>query len=135
MSEHFVDTNICVYAFDNSEPLKKEKAKSVLKERPSISSHVVIQTYLTCFRKLKLPQQVCDGNTRFLCDITSIAPIDSSVFSLALTIKTRYQFSFLDSIVVASALQAGCTILYSEDLQHSQIIEGKLKIVNPFFIV
>lgn len=132
MNECFVDSNICVYAFDTTEPVKKEKAKLILKDRPFISSQVVIETYLTCSRKLKLPLKVCDENTNFLCDITSIAPIDATIFSLALTIKTRYQFSFLDSTIIASALHAGCTTLYSEDMQHNQLIEGKLRIVNPF---
>jgi len=44
----------------------------------------------------------------------------------------RYDFSFFDALVVATALEAECNILYSEDRQHGQIIEGKLVIINPF---
>jgi len=47
-------------------------------------------------------------------------------------IKLRHLFSIYDSLIVASALEAGCTTLYTEDLQHDQLIEGKLRIVNPF---
>jgi predicted nucleic acid-binding protein len=44
----------------------------------------------------------------------------------------RYDFQIFDSIVVASALEADCSILFSEDMQHSQIVDGRLQIMNPF---
>ena len=50
----------------------------------------------------------------------------------ATKIRLKYKISFWDSLVVASALQNNCTILYTEDLQHNKIIEDTLKIVNPF---
>ena len=50
---------------------------------------------------------------------------------LAHRLKNRYRFSYWDSLVIGSALDAGCTILYSEDLQHGQHIEDRLHIVNP----
>ncbi len=134
MSDFFLDANICVYAFDNGEPIKKEKAKSLLKGSPCISSQVIIETHLACSRKLKLPQLICEENTRFLCAICSLVPIDSSVFSRALTVKGKHQFSFLDSVIVGAALQANCTTLYSEDMHHGLMVEDKLKIVNPFLI-
>ncbi len=47
-------------------------------------------------------------------------------------IKKRYRFSYWDSLIIASALENNCSILYSEDMQHSQVIEDNLKIINPF---
>ena len=44
---------------------------------------------------------------------------------------TQHGFSFYDSLIVASALEAGCVRLYSEDMQHGQRVE-QLTIVNPF---
>ncbi len=44
----------------------------------------------------------------------------------------RYRFSYFDSLILASALTANCQILYSEDLQHGQVIDGRLTIINPF---
>lgn len=126
MSEIFLDTNICVYAFDSSAQDKREKAKSLLKKSPLVSSQVIIETYLACSRKLKLSQTICEENTRFLCDLCSLIQIDSAIFFSALHLKSKYQFS------VATALQADCAVLYSEDMQHNQFVEGKLKIINPF---
>ncbi len=135
MSNVFLDSNICVYWFDKSEPDKQDKALFLLSEKPFISSQVVIETYIACSRKLKLPAAICDENILVLCDSTTILPIDASIFSTALLLKNKYQFSFLDSTIIASALQAECTTLYSEDMQHGQCIEGKLNIINPFTIV
>jgi predicted nucleic acid-binding protein len=50
----------------------------------------------------------------------------------ALEVRERYSFSWYDSLIVAAALEAGCDILYSEDMQHRQVINGRLHIVNPF---
>ncbi len=47
-------------------------------------------------------------------------------------IREKYRYSYYDSLVISAALYANCTVLYSEDMQHGQIIENKLKIVNPF---
>lgn len=50
----------------------------------------------------------------------------------ALRLKNKYNFQYYDALIVATALENGCTILYSEDMQHNQTIENTLTIVNPF---
>lgn len=50
----------------------------------------------------------------------------------ALKIKEKYKLQYYDSLILATALENGCTLLYSEDMQHEQIIENQIKIVNPF---
>ena len=50
----------------------------------------------------------------------------------AIEIKKKYGYSYYDSVIIASALQNNCTILYTEDMQHKQIIENTLEIINPF---
>ena len=47
-------------------------------------------------------------------------------------ISIRYNFYYWDSLIVASALENNCSILYTEDMQDGQVIEESLKIVNPF---
>ena len=94
MSDLFLDANICIYAFDKAEPVKQATAKALLSQHPCISSQVVIETFLACSRKLKIPQSTCEDNTRFLCDITSITPIDSSVFIIASNLKIGFSFLF-----------------------------------------
>jgi len=60
-------------------------------------------------------------------EIITLATVDK-----ALDVRERYGFSWYDSLIVAAALVAGCQRLYSVDLQHNQLIEGQLRIVNPF---
>ncbi|MDR0516418.1 MAG: hypothetical protein LBH25_05165 [Fibromonadaceae bacterium] len=48
------------------------------------------------------------------------------------TLKKKYHYSWWDSLVLASALENGCQTFYSEDMQHKQIIESSIKIINPF---
>ena len=53
----------------------------------------------------------------------------------ALDLQAETLYSFYDSLVIAAALQAGAAVLYTEDLQHNQLIAGTLRIVNPFLTV
>jgi predicted nucleic acid-binding protein len=63
----------------------------------------------------------------------NVHPISSFTLEFALThIMPKYKYSFYDSLIIASAIESNCKILYSEDLQHSQKIEGSLIITNPF---
>ena len=62
---------------------------------------------------------------------TRMQTLDGSVVQRALAIRNRYGFSYWDCQIVAAALEAGCTELYTEDMQTGQIIEGVLKFVNP----
>jgi predicted nucleic acid-binding protein len=54
------------------------------------------------------------------------------VIQKALKLNSKYGYSYYDCLILASALLNDCEYLYSEDMQHNQLIEGKLKIVNPF---
>ena len=63
------------------------------------------------------------------CQIQSVS---LSTIKLAYHLIQRYDFQLFDSIIVASALEAECDILYSEDLHHGLIVEDKLTILNPF---
>lgn len=63
---------------------------------------------------------------------TAVIPLELRTYLDASDIRKRYNFSCWDSLIVASALQAGCTTLYTEDLNHAMIVDKKLHIVNPF---
>jgi predicted nucleic acid-binding protein len=49
-------------------------------------------------------------------------------------LRSQQAFSYWDSLIVSAALEAGCTLLYSEDMQHGQLVEGQLRIINPFAV-
>jgi len=60
-----------------------------------------------------------------------IALIDIETITEALKIKSKYGFSYYDCMIISAALQIGCTILFTEDMQHEQLIESTLTIINP----
>jgi len=67
-----------------------------------------------------------------IVDNTNVSSQDIGTLKKGWSIKNSYQFSLWDSLIVASALENKCTILYTEDMQHQQIIENTLTIINPF---
>lgn len=131
--KHFLDTNILVYCYTSTEPEKREKAQRAAKLPNTIISTQVLQEFSnTLRRKFQIPwDKISDGLHEIQKDFEVYVNIESTIFR-ACKIAEKYGFSFYDSLIVAAALESGCTTLFSEDLQHEQIIEGKLKILNPF---
>ena len=130
----FLDSNIVIYAYCNNSADKQQKAKELfVNENITISTQVLQETANTLYRKFKADfhtirslLEECVRNAYTFHVNTS-----ETVFQ-ACEIAERYQYSFYDSLIIASALEVECEILYSEDMQHNQFIEGKLKIINPF---
>jgi len=82
--------------------------------------------------KIQASERQCITSCKSLMEACEVHAITNQVLNKALTIMERYGYSIFDSMIIASALDAGCLILYSEDMQHEQRIESKLSIINPF---
>jgi len=65
-------------------------------------------------------------------DCADVVALDEATINQAAIVAIRYQLSHWDALIVASALISGCETLYSEDLQHLQVIDDRLTIINPF---
>jgi predicted nucleic acid-binding protein len=132
MSKIAIDTNILVFLFDEYFIDKREIAGSLVDANPIISAQVVSEFLNVSKRLLKISKldilKKCNESTR-KC---TIIPTTQIVLNHAEKIITRYDLQLFDAIIVASALEAGCTILYTEDMHHGLIIEGTLSIINPF---
>jgi len=83
-------------------------------------------------RKFFLPMEKLRDLGVKLLQRLEIALIDQTTIKKALDIAIDYKYSYWDSLIITSALENNCLICYSEDMQHGQIIEDKLRIVNPF---
>lgn len=133
----FLDTNIIAYTFDKKDARKQSIAEDLLQQaltgRGVISSQVAQEFLNVALRKLDPPlthtqaQKYMDTVLTYLC---AYFP-DMDTFKRALSIQERWRYSWYDSLIITAALDLGCEILYSEDLQHQQQLEG-LTIVNPF---
>ncbi len=136
-ARYFLDTNILVYSFDQTDTRKRDRARELiaaaLAGAGTISFQVVQEFLNVALRKFARPMTI-DGALEYLdavlvplCRVQS----DPELYRDALAVHLRWRFSFYDSLVVAAAQRSGCKILYSEDLQHGQQL-GELKVVDPF---
>ena len=131
----FVDTNVLIYLFDNDSPGKQARAQALLdeeKDRIVLSTQVLGEFYVNVARKLEqpLPQ---DAAAQAVVDFSRF-DVQSVTAELVLAAVRRSRSSLLsywDSLIVETARNAGAEILFTEDLQHGQEIDG-LRIVNPF---
>ena len=132
MSTRFIDTNVVVYLFSSDEPEKQATAKEATSGHAIVSTQVINEFANVMFRKFKLTADQVSLACRELSNSFTVATVTTETIFNALRLKARYGFSYFDSLIVASALEEGCATLYTEDLQHGQIIENKLTITNPF---
>lgn len=133
-ADFFIDSNIAVYSV-GLPSVKREVARGLIKQCPCISTQVVMETVNVLIKKFKFDKSDAFENVAAMMDRTELKIITGSTILKAFEIAITYTLSHWDSLIVASALEAHCTTLYSEDMQHGQIIEGKLAIINPFFIL
>ena len=137
-AEHFLDTNLFIYHLEGLHTDKGRVANQIIRNglatgTACISYQVVQECLNTAIRKSEIPLDT-DGTRRYLDKVlTPLIQVPSTVglYHRALDIQARYRYGFYDSLIIAAALEAGCTRLYSEDMQHGQQIE-QLQIKNPF---
>jgi predicted nucleic acid-binding protein len=131
--EVFFDTNILLYSYSDKTEPKKDIAKRLIVDSNGLISTQVIQEMCNILiKKFKMDQlsiirTLLEMNTNFLVSTNNVETV-----STAVGIHFKYKFSYYDSLIIASAIENNCTILYSEDLQHKQKIENSLTIINPF---
>jgi len=131
MSVEFVDTNTVIYSL-GKDAIKRRKALAILARKPILSIQVLNETANTMRRKLDFD---IPAIRRFLMDLmqeSRIHPITPVTVVAALAVAERYGFSHYDSLIIATAMDAGCDTLYSEDMQHGQLIGNRLTVINPF---
>lgn len=134
----FIDTNIFIYTFDRVDERKRKKSLALvgeaLQDATGFISYQVIQEFVnTATRKFSVPMTAHDVGLYLKTVLLPLCQIESSagLFASALAIHEETRFSFYDALIVAGAVEGGCRVLYSEDLQHGRVISG-VRIVNPF---
>ena len=130
-ADSFFDTSVLLYLL-SEDSNKANRVEELLAERGTISVQVLNEFAVVALRKLRMPlkdvQEIL-GTIRALCDVE---PVTLATHDRGLAINERYGFSLYDSMIVASALIVGGKVLYAEDLQHGQVIDAQLRVVNPF---
>jgi len=132
MTKIALDTNILIYNHGFDGEAKQIIADGFLDNTPVISAQVISE-YLNVMKRISKmgKRELMEMCAEWLEDC-HVQPVRLSTINRARHLIEKYDFQLFDSIIVASALEAGCNILYSEDMQHGQLIDGTLKILNPF---
>ena len=129
----FIDTNILLYAY-STEKNKQEIAQSIINTNNNIyiSKQVINETINILIKKFKLNIKDIINVVKELEKEFIILDFDIQTQLNALKLKQNYNLQFYDALIVSTALENSCTILYSEDMQDKLVIEKKLKIINHF---
>lgn len=131
MASAFLDSNVLVYAFTRD--ARWVRATELLEDRPTISVQTLNEFCNVMRRKLGrdwtwLKEVLATINALRL----PVVPVTLDTHLEAVRIAERFGYSIFDSLLVASALRANCDTFWSEDLQHGMVIDGRLRIANPF---
>jgi predicted nucleic acid-binding protein len=128
----FFDTNLLVYAALQPDP-RSDRARDLLARGGVVSVQVLNEFANVARRKLGRPWPEVK---QALADIRALCPpplpLTVATHEAALGVAERLGYRLYDSLIMASALEAGCATLYSEDMQDGQVVEGRLTIRDPF---
>lgn len=127
----FVDSNIWLYAFMDQGEEKREKALEVISKANIISTQVINEVCTNLIRKAAYTEAEIQQAINNIKIQYEVVPIGIVLCLDASKLRASYSLSYWDSLIVATANDSACEILYSEDMQHNQLIENT-RIINPF---
>jgi predicted nucleic acid-binding protein len=131
----FFDTNVLVYADDESEPVKRRRSLDLVSEHRRggtgvISPQVLQEYFVTVTRKLNVEVRTARRKVEILAEF-DVATLEVADIIAAIDLHRLHGFSFWDALILRAAQQAGCRVVLTEDLQDGREIDG-IRIVNPF---
>ena len=130
MAKPFIDSNVVLYLF-SSDTLKADRAESLLQSGGLISVQVLNEVASVCLRKLKMTWEDVDAVLETLKTTCEVLPVTLATHEKAVGLVERFQISFYDANIAATAILCGADTLFSEDLQNGMSMDC-LTVVNPF---
>lgn len=130
----FIDTNIWLYAFiETDDTTKSATARTLIQEsEPIVSIQVINEVCVNLLRRANFTEEQVSRLVESFYEKYRVIELTKSVLLMASQLRQRYSLSFWDSTIVATALSAGVSVLYSEDMQPGLTIEEQLQVHNPF---
>ncbi len=130
----FVDSNIFLYAFTGKEEeIDKHKISSkIILGDINISTQVINEVSSNMIRKLKFSNSEVREFVESCYGRYNIINFSQELFVMASEIRENYNISYYDSMIVSAGLKADATVLYSEDMQDDLVVNGSLRVINPF---
>lgn len=128
----FFDTNVLIYAVAKNDP-RGSVAEELLERGGRISVQSLNEFAAVARHKLSMPWKEILEFLDLICVLCPVPiPISLATHKRALVIAGKYGYGIYDALIVSAALEAGCSTLYSEDLQDGQLIAAQVTILNPF---
>jgi predicted nucleic acid-binding protein len=131
MPVSFFDTNVLV-CFASGDASKADRAEATIAGGGSISVQALSELGNVARRKMQMSGDETHALLSMLRGLLTVHPITVETHEAGLRIAERYGLSIYDSMIAASALDAGCDTLWSEDMQHGMKLDEGLRIANPF---
>ncbi|MCL2055328.1 MAG: PIN domain-containing protein [Oscillospiraceae bacterium] len=130
----FVDTNLLVYSYTNSDSEKHQIAKGLFQGTDTIFviSVQVLNEFYSTLSKFKIEHDIIVSIVSEIIAFCEVKSIELQTVQTAFSLKKRYGYSYWDSLILSSALENGCKQILTEDMQNGQVIENSLKIKNIF---
>jgi predicted nucleic acid-binding protein len=129
----FIDSNVWLYAFTADNTPKNEIAQMLIKaSQPVISGQVINEVCVNLIRRAKFPEAKIGELIETFYQKYDVVEMSKGMLLSASQLRQEHAFSYWDSLIVAAALASEAQTLYSEDMQHEQVIRKTLKIINPF---
>ena len=130
-AERFFDTNVLIYLLSADQD-KADRAEAALAAGGYVSVQVLNEFASVASRKLGMPIPEIREALAAIRAVCRVEPVSEDTHDLGLQVAERYGLSVYDSMIVASALLAGCKSLLTEDMQDGQAFDSRLKVRNPF---
>jgi predicted nucleic acid-binding protein len=128
----FLDSNIVIYALTSDDNKKQIALDLMYLEQAMISTQVLNECSNILRKKFSLSYTKIAEITDNYLDMVHVVEISVQTIQKAWKIGDKYRFSYYDSLIIASALENNCAVLYSEDMQNYQLIDNTMRIINPF---
>ena len=129
----FLDSNILLYIYSTTEPDKCAVSTALIKQNDCCTCIQALNEFCNvCLKKYRFDRSDIEKALNEILAAVEVFTIAPNTLRWALVLHERYQYSFYDCVMLASAMQHSCEIFYSEDLSDGQVIEGIMKITNPF---
>jgi len=132
--KYFIDSNILIYAHTMQDEKKKAIAHQILSlnQEVLLNTQVINESINVFIKRFNISFVQIQKIVEEIIYYLPVRAIDENTIRLRLKIHNKYHYSYYDALIISSAVQNECSVLYSEDLHHNQKIENTLTIINPF---
>jgi predicted nucleic acid-binding protein len=131
MPGNFFDSNVLLY-IASGDPAKADRSERLLDKGGIISVQVLNEIANVARRKMRMTWSETHAFLSMVRGLLSVHAVTIETHETGLALAQSHKLSIYDAMIAASALLADCDTLWSEDMQHARVIDGRLRIVNPF---